>query len=585
MPEDLYGLTDEQSAELDRLAAERAVADREIVEQIEKDRAFIDELPAKAKDDSGAPLAPEAVEIIALLPVAEYARLKDGLRRAGVHILADLERAVKAERRKMSTTQPAGAPVMKRGDEVEAGRALADKLLAESDGPLVSAEGMLWVYQPERGIFAEVGRERCAGIVQGMAGTLVGHGEDKFRPLTVSSHFAEGSHRCALVDQEIYQPDFFSNAAPGLAFANVFVTVDADGLHEHQHSPDHRARVALDFDFNEDAEFPEWKKALGAIFRDDPDIEDKCRAFQEFVGAALLGIAPSYQRALVFLGDGENGKSIAIEVVTSLFPASAMSNVPPQKWATEYYRAELRGKRLNSLSELPESDVLDSSAFKAIVTGDEIGARRPYERPFSFRPRAGHLFAANTLPGTVDLTHAFFRRFLIVTFNRSFDRDPERVDRDELLSGLFAERPGIVLWALHGAVRLLRNGGYTIPASHAGAVQQWRVEADSVAGWAHDTHVVVPVAVSGPSRGDVVGDWRGAGELYQSYSAWCRDEGRFAVSSVKFATRLRLLGFVRHEIDRGRFWNLRIRTDADFMDGMDGNGGLPSIGLLPGITQ
>lgn len=161
-------------------------------------------------------------------------------------------------------------------------------------------------------------------------------------------------------------------------------------------------------------------------------------------------------------------------------PDGSTCAIAPQVFEQEYRRAMLAGKRLNFVSELPEAEILASESFKSIVDGSLITARHIREAPFQFCPVAGHYDAANKLPGTNDTTHAFFRRFMIVGFNRNFQDDPTR---DPLIAKkiIAAELPAIVGWVPDGAARLIAAGKYTIPASHFEAMAAWRRGADQVA--------------------------------------------------------------------------------------------------------
>ena len=95
---------------------------------------------------------------------------------------------------------------------------------------------------------------------------------------------------------------------------------------------------------------------------------------REFFGACLLGIAPWYQRALIGVGVGANGKSTLSDVMLQCMPPGTTSAIPPQDWGQEYRRAMLMGKNLNSVGELPEREILASEALKSIVAGHTSSA-------------------------------------------------------------------------------------------------------------------------------------------------------------------------------------------------------------------
>jgi putative DNA primase/helicase len=209
----------------------------------------------------------------------------------------------------------------------------------------------------------------------------------------------------------------------------------------------------------------------------------------------------------------------------------------------------LAGKLLNIVSELPEADILDSEAFKAVISGDPRTARHIRQAPFTFRPVAGHLFAANRLPGAADHTHGFWRRVVVLQFNRVFgegEQEPELAKRI-----LDAELPGIVSWFLFGAQRVLAQGGYTIPPSSAKAVDKWRKSADQVRAF---VDACTKRLDTSPESHDGVP----AQQLYRAYRCWAQDNGHRAMASNKFAERMGQLELPAKHTRYGNFYPVKL---------------------------
>ena len=99
-------------------------------------------------------------------------------------------------------------------------------------------------------------------------------------------------------------PEFFSQALPGVAFTNGFVTVSSQGIQVLPHSPDHRATFGFPFSFHPTTPAPWFSKFLHDIFVEDLDAVEKCCLLQEFVGACLIGVSPRLAKALVLVGEG-----------------------------------------------------------------------------------------------------------------------------------------------------------------------------------------------------------------------------------------------------------------------------------------
>jgi P4 family phage/plasmid primase-like protien len=416
-------------------------------------------------------------------------------------------------------------PLFERGDQVELAEHYASTLAPA--GEAVHDEGATYRYDITRGLFVALPDATQSCTVQGYAGIEAGE-KGKSKPLKLSASDVSGV--LTLARARLASPRFFADAPAGLAFEDGFVVASEHGARRVPHSPDHRARHGFAFAFDGPSKPAGFLKMLGEVFEPDDDREQKIARLQELGGAAITGISTDFQKCVVFTGVGANGKSAVIRIVESAMPAGSVVSIPPQRWGNEYRRASLATALLNVVSELPESDILDAEIFKAIVTGDMIDAREIYGSPFMLSPRAGHLFAANRLPGTNDTTLGFWRRFDVIPFNRRFegsDANP-RIAEDIIA----AEQPMIVRWFLAGAVRLLAQRGYTVPPSSLEAVQAWRRSANPVA-----------IFVDECTR-DATADEPGtkASQLYQQFRSWCEHNGHRPMASTKFGMRMGEIG-------------------------------------------
>jgi putative DNA primase/helicase len=135
----------------------------------------------------------------------------------------------------------------------------------------------------------------------------------------------------------------------------------------------------------------------------------------------------------------------------------------------------------------------------------------------------------NTLPKNVELTDAFFRRFLIVPFNV---RIPDSEQDPDLAKKIIdSEMSGVLNYVIEGMLSLIAEGQFDIPAIVRGTVNQFRHESDSVATFLDGKHC--------PS----VKNWIPLREMHDSYVKQCEDAGNLAVSITVFGQRLRNLGY------------------------------------------
>jgi P4 family phage/plasmid primase-like protien len=426
----------------------------------------------------------------------------------------------------VATVTQIGRAPLERGDHVELGERLVMHLRAKS--PTVFTDGRFYRYAPERGVFELVSPAELSQIVQGFAGAKIRGAK---RPLAIRASDVGGGIK--LGSDQASEPDFFEEAPRGVAFVGCFVEVMPDKIVQHEHSPKHRARFAYPFGFQPDARPDRLLGFFAEVFRGDADADQKVALFQEYVGASMLGLATKFQRVIVKIGAGSNGKGVLAKIAEGCMPPGSVCAIPPQDMGQEYRRALLAGKLLNVVSELPEAEILDSESWKAIVAGDTTTGREIRQAPFSFRPIAGHLYSANRLPGTTDQSHGFWRRILVMAFLRIFAEHEQNPNlADEIIA---AESPAIVSWLLRGAQRLLAQGQYTVPQSARVALEKWRTQADQVRAFVDAWCTPLPDGAPRTSGTP-------AEQLYRAYRSWAAENGHKSLASNTFGERMRLLG-------------------------------------------
>lgn len=378
---------------------------------------------------------------------------------------------------------------VQRGTQAE----LASYLISMWGGPkkVVWDEG-LYFYDDGKHVWKKRTKEACRRDIQSFDGLEYGSPRVNSDGSTTRKRISVSDSMCNSVlnlardristrttDDD---PGFFDDAPFGVLCSDVFLRAEGTQIRAEPCKPMHKQRAKLHIAYAHDARAPMWEKALKDWFGSDDDGMRKRALLGEFVGAALFELSTRYQKALFILGGGGNGKSQLLDVVENLFPKPFREAVEPQKWSDPYYRDQLRGVRLNRVNEIPPKTITGGSDFKAIITGDPITAREIYKSPYTYRPRAAHIFTANELPGSTDVTAGFWRRVMVLTMPRRFDGTSEHIP--ELAQKIIAtEMQGVLAWAVEGARRLISQGNYTTPQSSIEAVQDWKDSCDPFGQW------------------------------------------------------------------------------------------------------
>lgn len=319
----------------------------------------------------------------------------------------------------------------------------------------------------------------------------------------------------SILKDQTHENDWFEQAPEGVNCENGFVSFDDHGgASISAHRPEQLQHFVLRASWTPGLKVKGelLTKLLDGCFAAD---DEKKRYLQECLGLAMLGqmteqIAP---QAIILYGvSAANGKSEVLELFRSLFPASAVSSIPPGDFGDDRKLIALNGTALNLCSELGTSKAITSDAFKSVITGDVLTGREVYAPALSFRPRAMHLFATNTLPGfSGGMDQGVVRRLAILEFNRTIPEE-ERIPR--IGSRIAAEEGDqLIAWAIEGAQRVLKRGHLMELETSREAVREWAHTADIVQSWLSERCAYVqrePIATQ---------------LLYQDFREWALQNG------------------------------------------------------------
>jgi putative DNA primase/helicase len=257
---------------------------------------------------------------------------------------------------------------------------------------------------------------------------------------------------------------------------NGIVDVRTGTLRDH--TPEFLSSIQLPVRYDRAAKCPAWIQFLGSTLP-----EDLHRLVWQFIGLLLIPDM-SFQKAVLFFGAGGNGKSVLIDAILALLGRSNVSSKTlHQLEGNRFAAADLVGKLANVSSDLPAQHLADSSMFKMIVGCDEVDAERKHQPAFKFRPFARMLFSANTFPRSGDATDGFFRKWIVIPFEKSFEGTERRNKREldaELQSP--AELSGALNMALQGLASLRRSGFYE-SATAKDAARAFRETTDPLSAW------------------------------------------------------------------------------------------------------
>lgn len=277
-------------------------------------------------------------------------------------------------------------------------------------------------------------------------------------------------------------------------------------------------------EYTEKIDCPLWLDFLDTIFAGDQDLIEY---MQRAVGYSLCG---STQEQIMFIlyGNGRNGKSVFLDVISDLFGSYA-ANIQPQTIMVKSQSssassdiARLDGARFVTASESGDGVRLDEGLVKQLTGGDKVTARFLHENEFEFDPQFKLWLCTNHKPIIRGTDEGIWRRLAIIPFNVYI---PDNKVDPHLKTKLKREIKGILKWAVEGFTKWHKDG-LKEPAIVKAQRKEYRTEMDTVENFINDCCVRDP-----RKRGT-------AQQLFSAYRAWAIENNQYQMSSTKFGREM-----------------------------------------------
>lgn len=316
---------------------------------------------------------------------------------------------------------------------------------------------------------------------------------------------------------------------------NGTLEITEKGTVLRKHKPEDFLTYVLSFEYNETKKAPMFEKFLNEVLE-----EEKQKVLAEYFAYIFISTKVlKLEKVLMLYGGGSNGKSVIYEIMSVLLGSENVTNYSLENLTdhTGYYRAMISGKLLNYASEI--SNRIDPTIFKQIASGETITGRLPYGKPINVDDYAKLIFNTNDLPRTTETTHAFFRRFLIIHFDKTIPE--EQQDRELAKKIIENELSGVLNWILQGLQRLLNQKGFTYSKAIEKALNAYKNDADVVRQFLRDNNY------KSSETGKIL-----LKEIYIEFRIFCINEGYVKIiSKPMFHKRIKELGIISKRLAPG----------------------------------
>lgn len=248
------------------------------------------------------------------------------------------------------------------------------------------------------------------------------------------------------------------------------------------------------------------------------------------LGAAMTGRAVR-EKIAMWHGTGGTGKTSITTVYATLLGGYSYNlestKLEKGQHGHEEWKAELRGRRLVLVDELPESKQLSAQLLKNVSGGGDLSARFLNQKRFTFPAQANLLITANDLPRVASYDSGIRRRFDIVRMDGLASGEWDSVE-SFVRAMISSEGPAVLAKAIQ-AYRAAGGWPAEIRNEHGLSENDGHFEEmDSLKHWLESGYT------------QVGSSWTATGVLYTEFINWCKkiNAADFSITQRQFAIQL-----------------------------------------------
>ncbi len=305
-------------------------------------------------------------------------------------------------------------------------------------------------------------------------------------------------------------------------------------------SPDLFSADFVDYPWNPEQVPTKW---LAYMDRVQPGL-DGFAAVRRMMGL-LLADTGKYEVFFQLYGQGNNGKTVCLDVLDRMLGRNAVCRVPLEALApgTRFQSFPLAECKANVCGELStdtgrgQLHAIEGN-FKHCVSGGVIEIERKGVDKSSSRCRARFVLSANSLPTFVDKSNAMWRRLRIIPFSVAVPEAEQDADLAEKICA--DELPGVCAWALDGLSEIIATGRVIDCEAGSCAKMTHRETCD------HERTFLLENYEPGTADDKVTGR-----EIYDAYKDWMAENGYRSLGAAKFSARVEaILPTAKHKVIR-----------------------------------
>lgn len=314
--------------------------------------------------------------------------------------------------------------------------------------------------------------------------------------------------------------------------------LDIKNLKLKSHTKEIVTRNKIRYSYYEQKENKEIDTIMENLAVRDKDV---VRLLYEMIGYCLYRGMP-FQKVFILVGNGANGKSTLLNMITKLLGEENVSHVDLREIAgNRFGKAELYGKLANIADDCSASYLDDTSVMKRITGESYTSIEFKNQNSFSAKINTKMILSYNTIPRMNDTTEGLTRRLVIIPLNAVFKK--ENPNYDPFISEKLKKKENLeyVLYKSVQAIsKVLQNKEFTVPKQIMEATDEYVRENNPVATFLYELYEGEDISKIPCS------------ELYTAFEVWKKENGfKGEMSITRFGKEMKKLGYERKQARNG----------------------------------
>ncbi len=308
--------------------------------------------------------------------------------------------------------------------------------------------------------------------------------------------------------------------------------INVKTLEFKSHSPDIVTRNRINLNYYEQNQNNDIDTIMDNLAVHDNEV---VTLLYEMIGYCLYRGMP-FQKVFILVGNGANGKSTLLNMITKLLGEENVSHVDLKEIVTNRFgKSELYGKLANIADDCSGSYLEDISAMKRITGESYTSIEFKNQNSFSTKINTKTILSYNTIPRMNDTTDGLSRRLVIIPLNAVFKKglpnyDPyigEKLKNEKNLE--------YVLYKSIKAINeVLNRLEFTIPKQVQERTSEYLRENNPVLNFIYDVYENEDIE-------DIT-----CNEVYEAFNCWKIENGlKTDMSMTRFGTEMKKLGYER----------------------------------------